>query len=208
MLGAIDRPHSRIGLVPDADVLKLGIVPITREQHFPHMPPVHADLVDRAVLRVVAKQPENLWRKVVNSSWLISPETIANSRCLTTPSPDTLPPMRTLYGGSVKMKSARSRSMRLRYAAGFVASPQMRTCFPRRQVSPRRLMGGPSPRSGIRFSGCSLSSSKFSMMQSTSAASKPVKSTSNPTSASSLSSIASSALSQPAFSARRLSART
>jgi hypothetical protein len=146
-------------------------------------------------------------RKAMNWLSLISPEAMANSRCLTRPKPDTLPSIFTLYGGSVKTNSALSSSISSLYVAASVESPQTRMCFPSIQTSPNRLTGGPSVSSGKEFSGCSLSSPTPSKMMSTSAGSKPVKSTSKPKSTRPCSSIARTSLSQPAFSARRLSAR-
>ena len=46
VLGAIERAHPGVALVPDAHILQLGVVGIARGQHFPHMTPVHADLVN------------------------------------------------------------------------------------------------------------------------------------------------------------------
>src|SRR5258706_13387168 len=56
VLRAIERTHSGVVLVPDAYVLELRIVGITRCEHFSHMAPIHADLVDRAIGRVLAKR--------------------------------------------------------------------------------------------------------------------------------------------------------
>src|SRR5258706_9767189 len=56
VLRAIKRTHSGVVLVPDAYVLELRIVGITRCEHFSHMAPIHADLVNRAIGRVLAKR--------------------------------------------------------------------------------------------------------------------------------------------------------
>src|SRR5260370_63719 len=49
VLRAIKRTHSGVVLVPE-------IVGITRCEHFSHMAPIHADLVNRAIGRVLAKR--------------------------------------------------------------------------------------------------------------------------------------------------------
>ena len=51
-----------------------------------------------------ARRVNAVFRNSVNSSVLISPQAIANSRCFTLPSPDTFPAIGTLYGGSVNTK--------------------------------------------------------------------------------------------------------
>src|SRR5665647_13077 len=56
MLGAIERAHSGVTLIPDADVLQLSVVGISGCEHFSHVAPIHADLVDRAVGRMPAEQ--------------------------------------------------------------------------------------------------------------------------------------------------------
>jgi hypothetical protein len=52
------------------------------------MAPVHAHEMDRAVGRVASEVVEGL-RKPVNSDFVISPDAIANSRCLIEPLPPT-----------------------------------------------------------------------------------------------------------------------
>src|ERR1700704_5091436 len=56
VLGAIECAHSGVGLIPDADVLKLRVVGVSRCKHFAHMAPIHADLVDRTIRRITAEQ--------------------------------------------------------------------------------------------------------------------------------------------------------
>src|ERR1700730_17323765 len=59
VLGAVECAHSGVGLIPDADVLKLRVVGVSRCEHFSHMAPIHADLVDRAVGRILTKRGVN-----------------------------------------------------------------------------------------------------------------------------------------------------
>src|SRR5258707_347928 len=54
--GAVERAHCRVRLIPNADVLKLRVVGVTRCQHFSHVTPIHADLVDRAIGRILTKR--------------------------------------------------------------------------------------------------------------------------------------------------------
>src|SRR5207253_224527 len=49
MLRAIERAHAGIGLVPDTEVLELAIDLAPGGEHLPHVPPVHADLMNRSV---------------------------------------------------------------------------------------------------------------------------------------------------------------
>src|SRR5258708_8398547 len=49
MLRAIERAHAGIALVPDTEVLELAVDLAAGGQHLPHVPPIHADLMDRAV---------------------------------------------------------------------------------------------------------------------------------------------------------------
>ena len=49
MLGAVEAAHAGICLGPDAQVLELGIGTGRGFQDLAHMPPVHADKVDRAI---------------------------------------------------------------------------------------------------------------------------------------------------------------
>jgi hypothetical protein len=46
VLGAVACAHSGIGLIPDADVLKFRVVAVSGCEHFSHVTPIHADLVD------------------------------------------------------------------------------------------------------------------------------------------------------------------
>src|SRR5262245_28560821 len=52
MLGSIKRPHSCIGLAPNADVLELIIHPATRRKHFVNMAPINTDVVNRTIQRM------------------------------------------------------------------------------------------------------------------------------------------------------------
>src|SRR5260370_37811447 len=56
VLGAVKRAHSGVGLVPNANVLEFGVVSISSCEHFSHVAPVHADLVDRTIGRMSAEQ--------------------------------------------------------------------------------------------------------------------------------------------------------
>src|ERR1700730_14803468 len=56
MLRTVESTHSGIALVPDANVLQLGVVGISSCEHFAHVAPIHADLVDRTIGRVPAEQ--------------------------------------------------------------------------------------------------------------------------------------------------------
>ncbi len=49
VLGAIERSHPGVGLVPDAKVLDLEVDLATGAHELPQMPPVHADEVDSAI---------------------------------------------------------------------------------------------------------------------------------------------------------------
>src|SRR5712672_1652397 len=55
VLRTVERAHSGVGLVPDTNVLQLSVVGITCCEHFSHMAPIHADLVNRTVSRIPAK---------------------------------------------------------------------------------------------------------------------------------------------------------
>ena len=68
----------------------------------PHVPPIHTDIVYRAVGAEIGEAGERRLQGIwCTPRVLISPEAIANSRCFTLPSPDTFPAIATLYGGSV-----------------------------------------------------------------------------------------------------------
>src|SRR5882724_2519466 len=56
MLRTVERTHSGVGPVPDADVLKLRVVGVSGCEHFSHVAPIHADLVDRTLRRIPAEQ--------------------------------------------------------------------------------------------------------------------------------------------------------
>src|SRR5207248_9655786 len=54
MLRAVERAYTGVGLVPDTEVLELVELAAGGE-HLPHVAPVHADLVDRAVNGVLGE---------------------------------------------------------------------------------------------------------------------------------------------------------
>src|SRR5947208_4948303 len=54
MLRAVERAHAGVGLVPDTEVLELVELAAGGE-HLPHVAPVHADLMDRAVNGVLGE---------------------------------------------------------------------------------------------------------------------------------------------------------
>src|SRR6185437_14488519 len=56
VLRAVKSAHTGIGLVPDADVLQFGVMGIASREHFAHMTPVHADLMDRTIRGKPAEQ--------------------------------------------------------------------------------------------------------------------------------------------------------
>src|SRR5882724_5630903 len=56
MLRTVERTHSGVGPVPDADVLQLRVVGVSGCEHFSHVAPIHADLVDRTLRRIPAEQ--------------------------------------------------------------------------------------------------------------------------------------------------------
>src|SRR5438552_3080838 len=58
MLGTVERPHAGIGLVPDAQVLEFAVDLAACCEHFGHVPPIHADLVDRAIDTVGGQESE------------------------------------------------------------------------------------------------------------------------------------------------------
>ncbi len=49
VLGAVERAHAGVGLVPDAEVLELAVDRAAGAEHLPQVAPVHADLMDRSV---------------------------------------------------------------------------------------------------------------------------------------------------------------
>ena len=49
VLGAVERAHAAVGLVPDADVLQLGEDAFTSRYELTHVTPVHADEGNRAI---------------------------------------------------------------------------------------------------------------------------------------------------------------
>src|SRR5437588_5753824 len=49
MLRAIETTHAGIALVPDTQVLELAVDLAAGGEHLPQVPPIHADLMDRAV---------------------------------------------------------------------------------------------------------------------------------------------------------------
>src|SRR5260221_12296107 len=59
MLRAVERAHAGIGLVPDTEVLELAVDLAAGDEHLPHVPPAHADLMDRAVDGVLGETPKH-----------------------------------------------------------------------------------------------------------------------------------------------------
>ena len=59
MFRAIERAHAGVGLVPDAEVLELTVDLAAGGEHLPHVAPVHADLMDRAVNGVLGEPIKN-----------------------------------------------------------------------------------------------------------------------------------------------------
>jgi hypothetical protein len=59
VLGAIEGAHSGIIFVPDAQVLEVGINPITCGQDFTEVTPVHADVVYGAAATVICEMPKD-----------------------------------------------------------------------------------------------------------------------------------------------------
>src|SRR6266516_3943613 len=55
MLRAIERAHASIDLVPDTEVLELAIDLAAGGEHLPHVAPIHADLMDRAINGVLGE---------------------------------------------------------------------------------------------------------------------------------------------------------
>src|SRR5258706_10061394 len=60
MFGAVQRSHSSIRLVPDAQVQPLAIHRAADGRDVVHMPPVHADKVDGAVARNTRRGPQRI----------------------------------------------------------------------------------------------------------------------------------------------------
>src|SRR5215471_9165535 len=60
MLRAIERSHSRIGLVPDADIQKVAVDRLADRRDVIHMAPVHTDKVHCPVARDRRANPERL----------------------------------------------------------------------------------------------------------------------------------------------------
>ena len=89
VLGPVKCPHPAIVLGPYAQVFEFGIDLAARGHHLFDMTPIHADIMNRAVMDELARLPSTVVRNATNSSFVISPDAIANSRCLTLPSPET-----------------------------------------------------------------------------------------------------------------------
>src|SRR5947208_7468049 len=63
MLRAIERAHASIGLVPDTEVLELAIDLAAGGEHLPHVAPIHADLMDRAINGVLGETLKHRFQK-------------------------------------------------------------------------------------------------------------------------------------------------
>ena len=96
MAGAVEGAHAAVVLGPDDQVLELGVDLVARRQHLGHVPPVHADEVDRAVDAHLDEAIEGGAQELGELGRVISPEAIANSRCLMAPEPPTCPWIGTL----------------------------------------------------------------------------------------------------------------
>ncbi len=55
VLRTVETPHSGIGLGPDTKIFELSVGIAGGIEHFAHMPPIHADEVDRAISTGAAK---------------------------------------------------------------------------------------------------------------------------------------------------------
>src|SRR5262249_16702885 len=63
MLGSVERSHAGVALVPHANVFELVIDRAASHQHFEHVPPVDADIVDRSILSMRAEQAKYFLQK-------------------------------------------------------------------------------------------------------------------------------------------------
>src|SRR5262249_38615528 len=63
VLGAIERAHSGVALVPDTEVLELAVDLVTGAEHLSHVAPIHADLMDRTVDSVLGEQGKDGFEK-------------------------------------------------------------------------------------------------------------------------------------------------
>src|SRR5262245_47274338 len=57
---AIERPHSRIGLIPDADVQKVAVDRLADRRHVIHVAPIHTDKTHGPVACDRSANPERL----------------------------------------------------------------------------------------------------------------------------------------------------
>ena len=55
VLAAIEAAHASVGLVPNTEVLELAVDRAAGGEHLPHVPPIHADLMDRPINGVPGK---------------------------------------------------------------------------------------------------------------------------------------------------------
>ena len=97
VLGAVERAHAAVGLVPDAEVLELREHRLAGGKQLAHVAPVHADEGDGAVAHDRGGVAKRLGAgSAVNAASVISPTAIANSRWRMRPSPQTWPSICTL----------------------------------------------------------------------------------------------------------------
>src|SRR5438128_941667 len=59
VFGTIERAHSTVGLVPDRQVLELGVGAPASLQRLPQVPPIHTDEVNGAIDAVVDEEPKD-----------------------------------------------------------------------------------------------------------------------------------------------------
>src|SRR6202047_3914674 len=87
VLAAVERAHAGIVLGPDAQVLQFGIGALAGGEQLRHVPPIHADEVERPVETEPGEEPESARQDLGELGLVISPDAIANSRWRMAPSP-------------------------------------------------------------------------------------------------------------------------
>src|SRR5215204_6247273 len=88
--GAIEGAHSAVILDPDNQVLELAEHVVGCRQHLARRQSMHMRCIEPSTL-ASASRWNVVRRNVVNSGEVISPEAMANSRCLIAPLPPTWP---------------------------------------------------------------------------------------------------------------------
>ena len=89
MPGTVQRAHAAIALDPNTHVEQIEASGTAGGKHLAHVAPIHAGVDDGAPAACEPASSSVSFRKRVNSSSVISPEAIANSRCLISPLPQT-----------------------------------------------------------------------------------------------------------------------